>query len=216
MHEGGRLYLSRLIGMLKYCCVACAVSGAAIIMTYAGTLCLTGCGTQDVPEFEPQVYTYVCDVGKRESVYSTAEKVQREVGHIDLLINNAGVVSGHHLLECPDELIERTLMVNCHAHFWVSLVSICKREQMSMSSVIQNFINTVIQQSLQVHEETKNNGCILFMHIYIRSSVTNLKYAYRHCVCLHWVTLEPYCSNLGWLWGTLSCDVCVLIRPHHQ
>lgn len=65
------------------------------------------------------------DVGKRESVYSIAEKVRREVGEVDLLINNAGVVSGHHLLECPDELIERTMVVNCHAHFWVSLVLLC-------------------------------------------------------------------------------------------
>lgn len=77
---------------------------------------------EEVPPFQPQVYTYVCDVGKRESVYSTAEKVRREVGNVDLLINNAGVVSGHHLLECPDELIERTMVVNCHAHFWVSLL----------------------------------------------------------------------------------------------
>ncbi|CAJ1082265.1 retinol dehydrogenase 10-A [Xyrichtys novacula] len=75
-------------------------------------------GVEEVPPFQPQVYTYVCDVGKRESVYSTAEKVRREVGEVDILINNAGVVSGHHLLECPDELIERTMVVNCHAHFW--------------------------------------------------------------------------------------------------
>lgn len=77
---------------------------------------------EEVPPFQPQVYTYVCDVGKRESVYSTAEKVRREVGEVDILINNAGVVSGHHLLECPDELIERTMVVNCHAHFWVSFM----------------------------------------------------------------------------------------------
>lgn len=76
---------------------------------------------QELPLFQLKVYTYVCDVGKRESVYSTAEKVRKEVGNIDLLINNAGVVSGRHLLECPDELIERTMMVNCHAHFWVSM-----------------------------------------------------------------------------------------------
>ncbi|XP_064803443.1 retinol dehydrogenase 10-A-like [Oncorhynchus masou masou] len=75
-------------------------------------------GLEEIPPFQPQVYTYVCDVGKRESVYSTAEKVRREVGNVDMLINNAGVVSGHHLLECPDELIERTMLVNCHAHFW--------------------------------------------------------------------------------------------------
>ncbi|XP_051989646.1 retinol dehydrogenase 10-B [Xyrauchen texanus] len=81
-----------------------------------------GCsdGIQELPLFQPKVYTYVCDVSKRESVYATAEKVRKEVGNIDFLINNAGVVSGHHLLECPDELIERTMMVNCHAHFWTT------------------------------------------------------------------------------------------------
>lgn len=84
--------------------------------------CQSG-GVEEVQPFKPQVYTYVCDVGKRESVYSTAERVRREVGDVDLLINNAGVVSGQHLLECPDELIERTMVVNCHAHFWVSHTS---------------------------------------------------------------------------------------------
>lgn len=72
------------------------------------------------PVFQPRVYTYVCDVSKRESVYATAEQVRKEVGDVTFLVNNAGVVSGRHLLECPDELIERTMMVNCHAHFWVS------------------------------------------------------------------------------------------------
>lgn len=60
-------------------------------------------------------------MGKRENVYLTAERVRKEVGEVSVLVNNAGVVSGHHLLECPDELIERTMMVNCHAHFWVNI-----------------------------------------------------------------------------------------------
>ncbi|XP_070295749.1 retinol dehydrogenase 10-A-like [Salvelinus sp. IW2-2015] len=77
-------------------------------------------GLEEIPPFQPQVYTYVCDVGKREGVYSTAEKGASEVGNVDMLINNAGVVSGHHLLECPDELIERTMLVNCTHTYWVS------------------------------------------------------------------------------------------------
>lgn len=77
-------------------------------------------GGEKSPVFQPRVYTYVCDVSRRESVYATAQQVRREVGDVTFLVNNAGVVSGRHLLECPDELIERTMMVNCHAHFWVS------------------------------------------------------------------------------------------------
>ncbi|OXB78739.1 UNVERIFIED_CONTAM: hypothetical protein H355_010672, partial [Colinus virginianus] len=80
---------------------------------------VAGDGEKDaLPHGSLQVYTYTCDVGKRENVYTTAEKVRKEVGEVSVLVNNAGVVSGHHLLECPDELIERTMMVNCHAHFW--------------------------------------------------------------------------------------------------
>ncbi|KAK2859424.1 hypothetical protein Q5P01_004044 [Channa striata] len=93
-------------------------------------------GVEEVPPFQPQVYTYVCDVGKRESVYSTAEKVRREVGEVDILINNAGVVSGHHLLECPDELIERTMVVNCHAHFWTTKAFLPKMLELNHGHIV--------------------------------------------------------------------------------
>uniref|UniRef100_H0VW66 NADP-retinol dehydrogenase n=1 Tax=Cavia porcellus TaxID=10141 RepID=H0VW66_CAVPO len=73
-----------------------------------------------LPHCNLQVFTYTCDVGKREDVYLTAERVRKEVGEASVLVHNAGVVSGHHLLEYPDELIERTMMVNRHAHFWTT------------------------------------------------------------------------------------------------
>ena len=51
-------------------------------------------------------------------VYSTAEKVREEVGKVDILINNAGVVSGRPFLECTDNQLRRTMEVNALAHFW--------------------------------------------------------------------------------------------------
>ncbi|TRY99659.1 hypothetical protein DNTS_027985 [Danionella cerebrum] len=93
-------------------------------------------GIQELPLSQPKVYTYVCDVSKRESVYSTAEKVRREVGDTHLLINNAGVVSGRHLLECPDELIERTMMVNCHAHFWTTKAFLPKMLELNHGHIV--------------------------------------------------------------------------------
>ena len=56
--------------------------------------------------------TYHCDVSDRDMVYGLAEKVKKEVGKVDILINNAGVVSGRPFLECTDEQLERTLRVN--------------------------------------------------------------------------------------------------------
>ncbi len=61
---------------------------------------------------------FVCDVSDREAVYRTAEEVLRRAGPVDILINNAGVVSGRPILECSDEQVQRTLGVNTLALFW--------------------------------------------------------------------------------------------------
>jgi len=65
-----------------------------------------------------KVWTYTCDLSKRLAIYATAKKVEEEVGDIDILINNAGIVTGRKLLDCPDEIIEATMNINCNAHFW--------------------------------------------------------------------------------------------------
>ena len=57
----------------------------------------------------------------RKQIYSFAEKVKKEVGDIDILINNAGIVSGKKLFDCQDELIEKTMAVNCNALFYVKI-----------------------------------------------------------------------------------------------
>ena len=64
--------------------------------------------------------TYVCDVTDRAQVYATAERVLREHGTIDLLINNAGVVSGANLLDLSDESIEASFATNALALFWTT------------------------------------------------------------------------------------------------
>jgi all-trans-retinol dehydrogenase (NAD+) len=61
-----------------------------------------------------------CDVSDRDAVYRTAEQVKTEVGPVDILINNAGVVSGGTLLETPDEKIVNTINVNTLALFWTT------------------------------------------------------------------------------------------------
>ena len=47
-------------------------------------------------------------------------QVKSEVGDIDILINNAGIVTGKKLLNCPDHMIQKTMDVNVLCHFWVS------------------------------------------------------------------------------------------------
>uniref|UniRef100_A0A8C7YUC7 Short-chain dehydrogenase/reductase 3 n=1 Tax=Oryzias sinensis TaxID=183150 RepID=A0A8C7YUC7_9TELE len=67
-----------------------------------------------------KVHAYTVDLSKRENIYEAADRVRAEVGDVTMVVNNAGVVAGRRLLDCPDELLERTLLVNCHALFWMT------------------------------------------------------------------------------------------------
>jgi all-trans-retinol dehydrogenase (NAD+) len=63
---------------------------------------------------------FVCDVADSAQVYATAEQVRKTVGPPQILINNAGVVSGKHFLACSDREIETTMGVNAMALFWTA------------------------------------------------------------------------------------------------
>lgn len=62
--------------------------------------------------------TQVCDLTKKDQVYELAKKIIEHVGTVDILINNAGIVSGKSFLEIKDEQIIKTFEVNVLAHFW--------------------------------------------------------------------------------------------------
>lgn len=67
-----------------------------------------------------QTGAYCCDLTKREMIQSMAADVLADYGPVDVLINNAGIVSGKPLLELSDEAIERTFDVNTLALFWTT------------------------------------------------------------------------------------------------
>jgi all-trans-retinol dehydrogenase (NAD+) len=61
-----------------------------------------------------------CDLTDRRAIAAAAERVLRESGPVDVLINNAGVVTGKTLLDASDTEVERTFAVNTLALFWVT------------------------------------------------------------------------------------------------
>ncbi|XP_040187725.1 retinol dehydrogenase 10-like [Rana temporaria] len=66
-----------------------------------------------------RAYPYTCDVSQKNEVYATARRVQREVGDVAILVNNASIVPGEQFFQCEDDVIERRMRMNCHAHFWM-------------------------------------------------------------------------------------------------
>ncbi|XP_053319009.1 17-beta-hydroxysteroid dehydrogenase 13-like isoform X2 [Spea bombifrons] len=65
-------------------------------------------------------HAFVVDCSNRCKIYSAAEKVKKEIGDVDILINNAGVIFGAELLQLHDHQIETTFDVNILAHFWTA------------------------------------------------------------------------------------------------
>ena len=69
---------------------------------------------------EQLVVTDVVDVSDPDAVGEAAARLRGSLGNVDVLVNNAGVVSGKRLLELSPEDVERTLRVNTAALFWIS------------------------------------------------------------------------------------------------
>ncbi|KAJ8946339.1 hypothetical protein NQ318_004229 [Aromia moschata] len=79
-----------------------------------------------------KIYTYPVDVTDRNMVYKYADIVKADLGPVDVLINNAGIVCGQTLLDIPDYMIEKTYKVNILSHYWTTkafLPDMLKKEQ---------------------------------------------------------------------------------------
>lgn len=66
------------------------------------------------------VVSDVVDVGDPEAVSEAAGRLAGSWGRVDVLVNNAGVVSGKRLLDLSPEDVRRTLRVNTAALFWTA------------------------------------------------------------------------------------------------
>ncbi|MEI7981051.1 MAG: SDR family oxidoreductase, partial [Bacteroidota bacterium] len=68
------------------------------------------------------VHPYMVDVSDLEQVIMTVKKVKTEVGTVDILINNAGIITGNHEFhEFTHEAIQRTMAININALMHVTL-----------------------------------------------------------------------------------------------
>ncbi|KAF2458746.1 hypothetical protein BDY21DRAFT_385207 [Lineolata rhizophorae] len=61
---------------------------------------------------------YQCDVGDRQQVEKTAEKIRKELGTPTILINNAAIMHGKSILDLTHEEIEKTFQTNLLSHFY--------------------------------------------------------------------------------------------------
>jgi len=59
-----------------------------------------------------KVLGQLCDICDQAAVQACAERTVRELGPVDILINNAGYVRGGDLLDVPEDTLAKTVEVN--------------------------------------------------------------------------------------------------------
>lgn len=89
---------------------------------------------QTLKEFESlgEVYGYTLDITNTNWVREIAEQVELEIGGVDILINNAGIVFGGYFHENSTENIEKVMKVNAIAPMQLALIflpGMIKRKQ---------------------------------------------------------------------------------------
>ena len=91
-------------------------SGARVVLWDADAAALES-ASKELSAFGT-VRAYALDLTDRRKVAETAALVEREVGTVDILDNNAGIVHGADFLSCPEEKLLRTIEVNVNAVMW--------------------------------------------------------------------------------------------------
>uniref|UniRef100_A0A803WF11 Estradiol 17-beta-dehydrogenase 11 n=1 Tax=Ficedula albicollis TaxID=59894 RepID=A0A803WF11_FICAL len=66
------------------------------------------------------VQTFVVDCSKREEIYSTADKVKKDIGDVTILVNNVGIITAADFLSTQDHQIEKMFEVNILGHMWTT------------------------------------------------------------------------------------------------
>lgn len=104
-------------GIGRLLCLKFAQKGAKIV-----TWDINAAGNDETVRMVEDLGTpckgYIVDLCDRKDIYATAARVKQEFGKVEILVNNAGVVTGKSLMNSPDNDIIQTFEVNCLSHFW--------------------------------------------------------------------------------------------------
>lgn len=76
---------------------------------------------QEFAKFGHEIFTYHVNVSNLDEIRIAAQKVRTEVGKIDILINNAGIVVGKYFHEHNHDEIQKSMLINSNAFMHIGL-----------------------------------------------------------------------------------------------
>lgn len=121
--------------------------GREIALRFARENCHVTCvdidkkGSDETAQLINEAYgdksvSYKLDVTNRDQVEEFAERLEKEHGPVDVLVNNAGIVQGGSILELTNADIERMLEVNLVSHFWTVRAFLPRMEKQRRGHIV--------------------------------------------------------------------------------
>ncbi len=107
-------------GIGRGICLAMAKVGADVAVNYAASENEAEQIVQEIKKMGRQAITIRADVSQKKEVEFMVDEVTRQLGKIDILINNAGILSYAPFLEMTEETWDKTIAVNLKGQFLVS------------------------------------------------------------------------------------------------
>ena len=105
-------------GMGKLHAHAFAREGSRVVLTDIDEAELAKTASE-IQEMGYDVYSYIHDISSREGCFKLAEKVEDEVGSVDVLINNAAVATNETVLDTSESAYRRITEVNYLGQVWM-------------------------------------------------------------------------------------------------
>lgn len=75
----------------------------------------------EIQHFGTPIFTYRCDVSSVPQIQEVLSQIKDEAGDVDILINNAGVVTGKYFHEHSHENITQSIQINTNAPMHLTL-----------------------------------------------------------------------------------------------
>lgn len=75
---------------------------------------------KELNTFSVRIQTYRCDVSQKNQIEQIADRIKKDFNFIDILINNAGVVTGKPILDTRFEELKKVLDTNLMAVIWLT------------------------------------------------------------------------------------------------
>lgn len=90
----------------------------------------------DLEKIGGKVFTYICDVTDRKRIVELVDQAIKDMGRIDILINNAGFVKKGDLLDQPFDVWDKTIDINLTSMIFITYQVLPKMYERNFGHVV--------------------------------------------------------------------------------